>query len=101
VREAARTLNITVSLRKMAVVLRSNPGLLHFELTTENDGTTLKHVNGLAYLGSCLTSSCSMDSEVSNQLAKADVSFEKLWKGVRDEHDILINLKLECTKLFS
>ena len=40
-----------------------------------------------------------MDSEASNQRVKADVSFGRLWKRVRDEHDILMNIK--CTKLSS
>ena len=58
------------------------------------EGTKLNNVECLTYLGSTLTSTGSMDSEVSNRLAKAGASFGRLWTRVWRERGIKLPTKL-------
>ena len=58
------------------------------------EGTKLNNVECFTYLGSTLTSTGSMDREVSNRLAKAGASFGRLWTRVWRERGIKLPTKL-------
>ena len=96
--EAARAFGMTISLRKTEAMLQPAPGLTPPEPRIEIEGTTLDNVESFTYLGSCLTSNCSMDKEVSNRLAKAGASFGRLWTRVWGERGIKLSTKLAVYK---
>ena len=58
------------------------------------EGTKLNNVECFTYLGSTLTSTGSMDREVSNRLAMAGASFGRLWTRVWRERGIKLPTKL-------
>ena len=77
--EAAKAFGLTISLRKTEVMLQPAPGLTPPpEPSIVIEGTKLNNVECFTYLGSTLTSTGSMDREVSNRLAKAGASFGRL-----------------------
>ena len=92
--EAAKAFGLTISLRKTEVMLQPAPGLTPPGPQIEIEGTTLNRVGSFTYLGSCLTSNCSLDNEVSNRLAKAGASFGRLWTRVWGERGIRLSTKL-------
>merc|ERR1712121_440290 len=58
------------------------------------DSTTLKNVEEFTYLGSCLSSSGSLDKEISCRLSKASSAFGRLWTRVWQERGILQKTKV-------
>lgn len=64
---ATKAFGLTISLWKAEVLLQPSQGLVPSRL----------HI--VQYLGSTVTSTCSMDKEVSNKLAEAGASFSRLW----------------------
>ena len=91
---AAKAFGLTISLKKTEVMLQPKPGITLPEPSIVIEGTTLKNVESFTYLGSCLSSTCSMDKEVSNRLAKAGASFGRLWGRVWGERGITLRTKL-------
>lgn len=96
--EAAKAFGLTISLQKTEVMLQPAPGLAPPEPQIEIEGTTLNNVESFTYLGSCLTSNCSMDKEVSNRLSKAGASFGRLWPRVWSVRGIKLPTKLAVYK---
>ena len=93
--EAAKAFGLTISLRKTEVMLQPAPGLTPPpEPSIVIEGTKLNNVECFTYLGSTLTSTGSMDREVSNRLAKAGASFGRLWTRVWRERGIKLPTKL-------
>ncbi|KAI8516990.1 hypothetical protein Bbelb_055710 [Branchiostoma belcheri] len=62
------------------------------------EGTELNNVESFTYLGSTLTSSCSMDNKVSNRIAKTGASFGRLWTRLWGERGIRLQTKLAVYK---
>ncbi|XP_071497161.1 uncharacterized protein [Diadema antillarum] len=60
-------------------MLLSAPGQTPPDPQIKIEGTTMNTVESFAYLGSCLSSNCSMDKEVCKRLAKAGAPFDRLW----------------------
>ena len=93
--EAAKAFGLTISLRKTEVMPQLAPGLTPPpEPSIVIEGTKLNNVECFTYLGSTLTSTGSMDREVSNRLAKACASFGRLWTRVWRERGIKLPTKL-------
>ena len=93
--EAAKAFGLTISLRKTEVMLQPAPGLTPPpEPSIVIEGTKLNNVECFTYLGSTLTSTGSMDREVSNRLAEAGASFGRLWTRVWRERGIKLPTKL-------
>ena len=93
--EAAKAFGLTISLQKTEVMLQPAPGLTPPpEPSIVIEGTKLNNVECFTYLGSTLTSTGSMDREVSNRLAKAGASFGRLWTRVWRERGIKLPTKL-------
>lgn len=97
--EAAKAFGLTISLKKTEVMLQPAPGLSPCEPSIKIEGTTLNNVESFTYLGSCLSSTCSMDKEISNRLAKAGASFGRLWIRVWGERGISLHTKLAVYKV--
>ena len=76
---SAKAFGLTISLRKTEVMLQPAPGLSPPEPSILIEDTTSNYVDSFTYLGSCLSSICSMDKEVTIRLAKAGASFSRLW----------------------
>ena len=96
---AAKAFGLTISLLKTEVMLQPAPGLSPPEPSIViEDATLKKNVETLTYLGSCLSSTCSMDKEVSSRLAKAGASFAKLWNRVWGVRGITLRTKLAVYK---
>ena len=70
---AAKAFGLTVSLQKTEVMLQPAPGLSPPEPSIVIEDMTLNNVDSFTYLGSCLSSTCSLDKELSSRLAKAGV----------------------------
>ncbi|KAL8625309.1 hypothetical protein ACOMHN_030067 [Nucella lapillus] len=58
------------------------------------DGKVLNNVDSFTYLGSSLSSSNSLDKEISNRIAKASASYGRLHKRVWNERGL--NLETKC-----
>lgn len=95
---AAKAFGLTISLRKTEVMLQPAPNISLPEPAIEIEGTKLNNVDSFTYLGSTLTSSCSMDKEVSCRLGKAGASFGRLWTRVWGERGIKQATKLAVYK---
>jgi len=96
--EASKAFGLTISLKKTEVMLQPAPGLLLPAPHIVIDGTELNNVESFTYLGSTMTSSCSMDKEVSNRIAKAGSSFGRLWTRLWSERGIRLQTKLAVYK---
>ena len=59
---------------------------------------TLKNVEEFTYLGSCISSSGTLDSEISRRVAKASSAFGRLWTRVWHERGILQETKVAVYK---
>ena len=71
---------------------------LHHSQTSRSMAQKLNNVECFQYLGSTVTSTCRMDKEVSNRLAKACVSFGRLWTRVWGELGVTIRTKIQVYK---
>ena len=91
---ASRQFGLTISLKKTEVMFQPAPNTMPPEPSITIEGTTLNNVDAFTYLGSCLTSTCSLDREVSNRLAKAGASFGRLWVRLWSERGIKLPTKL-------
>ena len=60
---------------------------------TKIDGKTLNNVDSSTYLGSSLSSSNSLNKEVSNRIAKASASYGRLHKQVWNERGLKLEAK--------
>ena len=57
-------------------------------------GTKLNNVQEFTYLGSCGTSDCSLNKEISSRLAKGSPSFGRQWRRVWTERGIKLSTKI-------
>ena len=78
---AVKAFGLTTSIKKTEVLC---PGTTQPEPSIMIDGAALKNVEDFTYLGSCLSSSGGLDTEISCQLSKASSAFEhlstRLWR---------------------
>ena len=85
---AAKAFGLTISIKKTEVLLQSAPGSCKPEPAIRIDSNALKNVEDFTYLGSCLSSSGSLDKEITVRLAKASSAFGRLWTRVWQERGI-------------
>jgi len=86
---AAKRFGLTVSLMKTKAMCQSFPPSQSASVRiTAGDNTVLKSVEKFCYLGSFLSSTISVDSDISSHLAKAGCEFGKLQRRLWSEHDV-------------
>eukprot|EP00745_Piridium_sociabile_P040226 TRINITY_DN767_c0_g1_i3.p1 TRINITY_DN767_c0_g1~~TRINITY_DN767_c0_g1_i3.p1 ORF type:complete len:1045 (-),score=247.16 TRINITY_DN767_c0_g1_i3:182-3316(-) len=95
---AARSFGLTISLKKTEVLAQPAPGLVLPDPAITIEGTQLNNVDTFTYLGSCITSTCSMDREVSNRISKASASFGRLSARVWNERGLTQKTKIAVYK---
>jgi len=91
---AAKSFGLTISLKKTEVLCQPAPNTMLLEPSIFIDGAKLNNVDSFTYLGSTVTSSCSMDKEVSTRIAKASASFGRLWSRLWSVSGIKVETKL-------
>jgi len=91
---ASKAFGLTISIKKTEVLYQAAPGTSKPEPNIRIDGAPLKNVEDFIYLGSCLSSSGSLDKEISCRLAKASSSFGRLWTRVWRERGITRKTKV-------
>ena len=79
---AAKAFGLTISIKKTQVLCQAAPGITQPEPSVKIDGAALKTVEDFTYLGSCLSSSGGLDTEISCRLSKASSAFGRLWTRV-------------------
>ena len=67
-----------LSIKKTEVLCQAAPGTTQPKLSIKIDRAALKNVEDFAYLGSCLSSSGGLDTEISCRLSKASSAFGRL-----------------------
>lgn len=95
---AANKFGMTISLSKTEVMFQPAPNSVSPTPIIHINGTQLKTVDEFTYLGSCLSSSANLDSEISRRLAKANSSFGRLWTRVWQERGLNIQTKISVYK---
>ena len=65
-----KAFGLTISSKKTEVLCQAAPGTVLPEPSIKIDGAALKNVEDFTYLGSCLSSSGGLDTEISCQLSK-------------------------------
>ena len=83
--KACKAFSLTISIRKTVVLTQEGTDPCNITL----DGTSLENVNKFCYLGSTITTSSSMDEEITARIGKAATTFGKLTKrhGQQDVHN--------------
>ena len=90
---AAKAFGLRVSIKKTEVLCQAAPGTTQPEPSIKIDGTALKNAGDLTYLGSFLSSSGGLDTEIC-RLSKASSAFGRLWTRVWRERGIRQATKL-------
>ena len=75
---AAKAFLLIINIKKTEVLCQAAPGITRPEPSIKIDGAALKNVEDFAYLGSCLSSSGGLDTEISCRLSKASSAFGRL-----------------------
>ena len=90
----AKAFGLTISIRKSEVLLQPAPGTEKPAPDITIEGESLKNVEDFTYLGSCLSSSGSLDKETSCRISKASSAFGRLWTRVWKERGITKRTKI-------
>jgi len=91
---AAKAFSLTISIKKTEVLCQVAPDTTQPEPSIKIDGTALKNVQGFTYLGSCLSSFGSLDTEISCRLSKASSALGCLWTWIWHKRGITQETKL-------
>ena len=91
---AAKAFGLTISIKKTEVLHQPAPGTCNPEPVIKIDGTALQTVEDFTYLGSCLTSTGSLDKEICSRLSKASSAFGRLRTRVWEESGITKKTKV-------
>ena len=92
---AAKRFGLTVSLKKTEAMCQSYPPSQTASVKiSAGDGTVLKSVDKFCYLGSFLSNTISMDSDIASRLAKAGCAFGKLQRRLWGVHDVSRETKI-------
>ena len=88
---ATKVFSIIINMKKTKVMfLAYSPTT--FPITV-ND-TLLPNIQSFKYLGSTVTSDCSIDKELDNRIQCASSSFGRLWKRLWSSHDTKVTTKI-------
>ena len=79
---ATKHFGLTISIKKTDVMFKPAKGSRAIMLEVKIDGKAHNNVDSFTYLGSSLSSSNSLDKEVSKRIAKANASYGRLHKRV-------------------
>ncbi|KAL8601457.1 hypothetical protein ACOMHN_000399 [Nucella lapillus] len=77
---ATNHFGLTISIKKTEVIFQPSKGSTANMPEIKIDGKVLNNVDSFTYLGSSLSSSNSLDKEISNRIAKASASYGRLYK---------------------
>ena len=89
--DACRRYGLTISIKKTQVMYIPPRGLPYIVPVVAVGSETLQAVEQFTYLGSTMSSDCSLDAEITNRISKASAAFgalySRLWNiaGVRSE----------------
>ena len=91
--EATKRFGLTISIKKTEVLFQpaktSSSSLPNIQI----DGKVLNNVDSFTYLGSTLSSTTSLDKEISSRISKANASFGRLHKRVWKERGLRVDTK--------
>ena len=93
--EASKMFGLTISLGKTEVLLQPAPDSNPPPPCITIDGTQLKNVDTFKYLGSTISSDCTLDSEIAARIKKASQALGKLRTKVLQHKDIRLSTKLK------
>ena len=88
---ATKSFGVIINTKKTEVMSLSYSPII--SPITVND-TPLANVQSFKYLGSTVTSDCSIDKELDNRIQCASSSFGRLWKRLWSSHDIKVTTKI-------
>ena len=92
--DACSDFGLTISLKKSEVLFQPTQQVAADGPVIKIQGTQLNNVQEFTYLGSRVTSDCSLDKETSSRLAKGSSSFGRLWTRVWTERGIKLSTKI-------
>ncbi|KAL8601069.1 hypothetical protein ACOMHN_040770 [Nucella lapillus] len=90
---ATKHFGLTISIKKTEVIFQPSKGSTANMPEIKIDGKVLNNVDSFTYLGSSLSSSNSLDKEISNRIAKASASYGRLHKRVWNERGLKLETK--------
>ena len=91
---AAKAFGLIINIKKTEVLCQAAPGTTQPEPAITIDAAALKNFEDLTYLGSCLSSSGGLDTEISCRLSKSSSAFGRLFTRVWRERGITQATKL-------
>ena len=77
--DACRRFGLTISIKKTQVMYVPPRGLPYTVPVVTVGNETLQAVEQFTYLGSTVSSDCSLDAEITNRISKASVAFGALY----------------------
>ena len=89
---------LTISTKKTEVMFQPAPQQRYSEPSITVKGETLKAVDNFTYLGSTISRSVNIDTEVDTRIAKASSAFGRLRVSVWDRRGIKLSTKLKVYK---
>ena len=95
---AATKFGLTISLSKTEVMLQPAPNSNISDPAICINGTQLKTVSEFTYLGSCISNTAELESEINSRLAKASASFGRLQSRVWKERGLSFQTKINVYK---
>lgn len=91
---AYNKIGLKLNTSKTQILYQPSPGEGQRDINVTIDGVSLQVVNTFPYLGSTLSSSANIDSEIHHRINRAGASFAKLRSRVFDNHDVNIATKI-------
>ena len=91
---AAKAFGLIINIKKTEVLCQAAPGTTQPEPAITIDAAALKNFEDLTYLGSCLSSSGGLDTEISCRLSNSSSAFGRLFTRVWRERGITQATKL-------
>ena len=92
---ACNNYGLTISTKKTEVMYQPAPGKPPIQPKISVNAQDLKSVDNFTYLGSTLTTSANIDSEINNRTAKASAAFGRLRSNVWERRGISLTTKLK------
>ena len=92
---SCRNFGLTISTKKTEVMFQPAPQQRYMKPNITVEGETLKAVDNFTYLGSAISRSVNIDTEVDTRIAKASAAFGRLRVSVWDRRGIKLPTKLK------
>ena len=85
---------LAISIKKTEVLYQPPPRAEHANPSIHIRGQQLKSVQSFRYLGSTLSSSATIDDEITHRISQANASYGRLRSRVFNDHDIRLETKI-------